>query len=67
MVLSDFGDAHFQDLLEGPERDELYDLAISEILSSSPNCRTLPKPCLRLTGMAKKGTRYLSRMVFAWP
>ena len=33
MVLSDFGDAHFQDLLEGPERDELYDLAISEILS----------------------------------
>ena len=33
MVLSDFGDVHFQDLLEGPERDELYDLAISEILS----------------------------------
>ena len=67
MVLSDFGGVHFQDLLEGPERDELYDLAISEILSSSPNCRTLPKPCLRLTGNGKKGTRYLSRMVFARP
>ena len=54
MVLSDFGDGHFQDLLEGPDRDELYDLAISEIFPSSPNCRTLPKPCLRLTGNGKK-------------
>jgi len=32
LVLSDFGDVHFQDLLEGPDRIDLYDLAISEIL-----------------------------------
>jgi aminoglycoside/choline kinase family phosphotransferase len=32
MVLSDFGDVHYQDVLDGPDRNELYDLAISEIL-----------------------------------
>jgi aminoglycoside/choline kinase family phosphotransferase len=32
MVLSDFGDIHYQDVLDGPDREELYDLAVSEIL-----------------------------------
>jgi len=33
LILSDFGDAHYQDLLDGPDQEDLYDLAISEILS----------------------------------
>ena len=33
LILSDFGDVHFQDLLDGPDREDLYDLAITEILS----------------------------------
>jgi len=32
LVLSDFGDLHYQEALEGTERDRLYDLAIDEIL-----------------------------------
>ena len=32
LVLSDFGDVHYQDVLDGPDREELYDLAITEIL-----------------------------------
>jgi len=33
LILSDFGDVHFLDVLDGPDREELYDLAISEILN----------------------------------
>lgn len=33
IVLSDFGDVHFQDLLDGSDQEELYDLAIFEILT----------------------------------
>jgi hypothetical protein len=33
LILSDFGDIHYQDLLNGPDQEDLYDLAISEILS----------------------------------
>ena len=46
LILSDFGDVHYQDVLDGPDREELYDLAISEILkfqsSLSNFAETLP-------------------------
>jgi len=46
LVLSDFGDVHYQDVLDGTDRNELYDLAISEILkfqsSLSNFAETLP-------------------------
>ncbi len=32
LILSDFGDLHYQEALEGPDRDVLYDLALGEIL-----------------------------------
>ena len=32
LVLSDFGDLHYQEALEGTDRNRLYDLAIDEIL-----------------------------------
>ena len=46
LILSDFGDVHYLDVLDGPDREELYDLAISEILkfqsSLSNFAETLP-------------------------
>jgi len=46
LILSDFGDVHYLDALDGPDREELYDLAISEILnfqsSLSNFAETLP-------------------------
>ena len=38
LVLSDFGDLHYQEALEGTERDRLYDLAIC-LLYTSPSPR----------------------------
>jgi aminoglycoside/choline kinase family phosphotransferase len=32
LVLTDFGDLHYQEALSGPNRDTLYDLALAEIL-----------------------------------
>jgi aminoglycoside/choline kinase family phosphotransferase len=32
LVLSDFGDLHYQEAIEGDDRDSLYDLALGEIL-----------------------------------
>ena len=32
IVITDFGDLHYQEALEGPERDALYDRAMEEIL-----------------------------------
>ena len=32
LALTDFGDLHYQEALEGPNRDNLYDLALDEIL-----------------------------------
>ncbi len=32
LILTDFGDLHFQEALQGKERDGLYDLALNEIL-----------------------------------
>ena len=32
LVITDFGDLHYQEALEGPERDALYDRAMEEIL-----------------------------------
>ncbi|MFP6854191.1 MAG: phosphotransferase [Opitutales bacterium] len=33
LVLTDFGDLHYQEALAGPQRDALYDLALTEILN----------------------------------
>ena len=32
LILSDFGDLHYQEAIEGPNRDNLYDRALGEIL-----------------------------------
>ena len=52
MVLSDFGDFHFQDALVREEKDDLYNLAINEIVklqSYSPSQRKT-FPALTLPG-----------------
>jgi len=46
LILSDFGDIHLQDAIESEDRNQLYDLAIEEILKMQKNLRqhssTLP-------------------------
>ena len=40
MVLTDFGDLHFQEAIQGCQRDHLYDLAMSEILRFQTRLRS---------------------------